>query len=138
MKNRYTLAGLFATIVMLSSLTIVAHADLDYPPEESYGTLFRARRGGNPIFWLYELPLDGPYTTDNIDIILFWVRIGEVKFSVPIKTITTLTPFSVEIEVEGSFMKDGAFADDTYLEVQMDDSEWFYAVGPAPMWRRAG
>jgi len=138
LKRRYALAGLLAAISMLFSLAIVAHADLIYPPDESHGNILRARQGGNPLFWWYILPSGSPYTTYDIELMYFWVHVDGVKTSVPIKSTTIISLTVIEIELFGSFMRDGALADDTYIEVQMIDDEWYWADGPAPMWRRGG
>ena len=129
--------GLLAALSVFYTLIIV-FADT-YPPNVSYGTIIHGAK--RPFTnWLYALPLvpDPPipfYSTNEISEIHFWFAVGEVNISVPI-TETSRDDYTVEFEFPPEYMQYGAIADHTWLEVQMDDGEWYYAVGPAPMWRR--
>ena len=133
LKRRYALVGLLAALSVLFSLILV-FAD-DYPPGVSYGTIMHGAK--RPFTnWKYVLPpVDPEYDTDDIVEMLFWFVVDEEKISVPI-TETSRDDYTVEFEFPPEYMQYGAIADHTWLEVQMDDGEWYYAVGPAPMWRR--
>ena len=125
--------GLLAALSVFYTLIIV-FADT-YPPNESYGTIMHGAK--RPFTnWKYVLPLVDPeYDTDDIVEMIFWFVVDEENISVPI-TETNRDLYTVEFEFPPEYMRYGSNADYTWLEVQMDDFEWYYAVGPAPMWRR--
>lgn len=138
LKRRFVIVGLLAVLSVLSSVIFVFGV---YPPTISYGSLFHGTK--RPFTnWVYALPLipEPPipyYDTDDIQEILFWFIVGEEKIEVPI-TETSRDLYLVEFEFPPEYMRYGALADYTWIEIKMTDGEWYYAVGPAPMWRRGG
>ncbi len=135
LKRKYALVGLVATISVLTSLVCVS-------AYTTYGSLLRAKKGGCPLFWLYVFhpqPDDtDPYTSDDIVEIRFYFGLADDSELLVPTTITEERTYEVEFEIPGSYMRYGAHAEYTYIEVEFDDGEVYWAVGPAPMWRRAG
>ena len=135
MKRRFALAGLVAALSVLSSFVIV-FADTYPPTDTSYGWISHAK--GCPFTnWVYVLPSDDIYDAYNIEEMLFWFVVGEEKTQITI-TETSKTQYLVGFEFSPQDMRYAAKADKTWMEIKMDDGEWVYAVGPAPMWRRGG
>jgi hypothetical protein len=136
LNKRYVLAGLFAAIAVLSSLVLVY---ADYPPEYNLGWI--SPKGKMPLLWVYLLPPPEPgqdpeFTAFDIQQIRFYFGVDGENIEIPTIEHQIIDDYHYEFSIPPQYMRYGGQADYSFIEVQMDDLNWYWAVGPAPMWRR--